>query len=202
LVIALEKKVARWARNIIDLGGGNHFVPRVLSLSGVPEVTDDQQAREDPELAVLSAIAHARDPDMNKSIRIALLAKIASIGLDADRSKLYCDLVLNYLPEAAQQAIQTMDSRTDALKKALEYDIYIAGMAGVLLVQLAGRFGDLAPEVEESLRESSVEQLLAISDRLSSALTLDDALASGVGARRGETLFSQLAGYRAERACR
>jgi len=86
LVFTVEENVARWARKIIDMGGGNRFVPRVLSLSGIPEVTDEQQAKENPELAVLSAMAHARDTDTDKSTRIALLAQMVSLGLDADRS--------------------------------------------------------------------------------------------------------------------
>ena len=52
-----------------QIAGGNCFVPWVLSLSGVPEITDEERAKEDPELAVLSAMAHARDPDPAKSAR-------------------------------------------------------------------------------------------------------------------------------------
>jgi hypothetical protein len=100
----------RWAGKAIELGGGNRFVPWVLSLSGVPEITDEERAKADPELAVLSAMAHARDADPAKSARIALLAQMVSLGLDAERSKLYCDLVLHSLPEAARRALQAMDA--------------------------------------------------------------------------------------------
>lgn len=103
-VITAEENVARWAGKAIELGGGNRFVPWVLSLSGVTEITDEGRAKEDPELAVLSAMAHARDPDPVKSARIALLAQMVSLGLDAERSTLYCDLVLHSLPEVARRA--------------------------------------------------------------------------------------------------
>jgi len=85
LVIAAKDDVARWARKPIALGGGNCFTPTVLSLSGVPEITDESQALKDPELAVLSALGHANDPDPDKSARIALMAQMASIGLDEER---------------------------------------------------------------------------------------------------------------------
>jgi hypothetical protein len=80
------KMIATQAGKAIELGGGNRFVPWALSLSGVPEITDEERAIEDPELVVLSAMAHARDPDTTKSARIALLAQMASLGLDAESS--------------------------------------------------------------------------------------------------------------------
>ena len=102
---------------LTELGGGNHFTPYVLSLSGVPEITDEDLARKEPELAVLSALGHANDPDTDKSARTALMAQMASIGLDVQRSALYCDLVLNSLPEVARRALSTMDT-----KKSVELD--------------------------------------------------------------------------------
>jgi hypothetical protein len=93
LVIAPDEEVARWAAKPVNLGAGNRFVPWVLSLSGIPEITSTAQAMEDPELAVLSAMAHAQDPNPDKSARIALLAHMASLGLDSERSMLYCDLI-------------------------------------------------------------------------------------------------------------
>jgi hypothetical protein len=48
---------------------------------------------------VLSAIAHGRDADIRKSVRIALAARLASASLDEDRSVLYLDLILASLSE-------------------------------------------------------------------------------------------------------
>ena len=67
-------------------------------------------ALKDPELAVLSAMAHAKDPDTMKSARIASLAQMACVEFDTERSMLYCDLILKSLPEAARWALQTMDA--------------------------------------------------------------------------------------------
>jgi hypothetical protein len=55
----------------------------VLGPSGVPVVTDVQAAKLDPELAVLSAMAHGQDPEADRSLQIAVAAMAASVGLDA-----------------------------------------------------------------------------------------------------------------------
>jgi hypothetical protein len=176
LVITAEENVARWAAKAIDMGGGNSFVPRVLSLSGIPEVTDEQQAKEDPELAVLSAMAHARDPDTSKSARIALLAHMASVGLDADRSRLYCDLVLNSLPEVARKALQTMDARRYEYQSDFARRYVSEGMADAAIIQLTTRFGELPTTVTTRVREASVAELRGLLNRLLSAPTLEEAI--------------------------
>jgi hypothetical protein len=78
-------------------------------LSGVPIVTDPRAANADPELAVLSAMAHGRDADAGTALQIALVAAAASVGLDAERSVMYYDLVFASLSEAAKRALQAMD---------------------------------------------------------------------------------------------
>lgn len=55
----------------------------MISPQGVPLVTDEQQAAADPELAVLSAMAHGADADHDTAVRIALAAQSGSLGLDA-----------------------------------------------------------------------------------------------------------------------
>jgi hypothetical protein len=60
LAVTVDEAVARWAAKPIDMGNGSRFVPLVLRPSGIPEVTDEDQAQSDPELAVLSAMAHGR----------------------------------------------------------------------------------------------------------------------------------------------
>jgi len=106
LVVSPHEAVARWASKPIVLGGGNLFTPMVLGPSGVPEVTDQVRAVADPELAVLSAMAHGKDEDAGKALRIAVAAMAASLGLDAERSTLYFDLVFASLGEAARKSFQ------------------------------------------------------------------------------------------------
>jgi hypothetical protein len=67
LVVTPRDAVARWAALPIDLGGGNRFSPLVLGPAGVPQITDHARAKADPELAVLSAMAHGQDADPAKA---------------------------------------------------------------------------------------------------------------------------------------
>src|ERR1700742_1961083 len=71
LVFTAQDAVVRWASSPIELGGGNLFTPLVIGPSGVPVVTDARRAGAEPELAVLSAMAHGRSEDFNMAARIA-----------------------------------------------------------------------------------------------------------------------------------
>ena len=182
LVVTVDETVARWAAKPIDMGNGSRFVPLVLRPSGIPEVIDEQQAQSDPELAVLSAMAHGKDANTDKAVQIALVAEFAIAGLDPDRSKLYFDLVRHSLSEAARRALQAMDLR----KYEYQSDFarhYIAvgraeGRAAMITKQLTLRFGPLTPEVEARIAEASIAELDGIGERLLTAQTLHEALGS------------------------
>ena len=60
LVITPHESVAAWARQPIDLGFGSTFRPLVVGPDVVPRVTNINEARERPELAVMSVLAHGR----------------------------------------------------------------------------------------------------------------------------------------------
>ena len=66
LVVTADDACARWAAKPINIGGGTVITPTVLRPSGVPEITDEAVAMADPELAVLSAMAHGKDADVEK----------------------------------------------------------------------------------------------------------------------------------------
>jgi len=68
----MDDSVARWAARRIELGGVHYFAPDVLGPSRVPEIDDEAQARANPELAVLSAMAHGRDQHAERALRIAI----------------------------------------------------------------------------------------------------------------------------------
>jgi hypothetical protein len=128
-IVCPPDEVARWAKRPIELGGDNRFTPWVLGLSGVPEVTDEAQSKDDPELAVLSAMAHGQDSATDKSVKIALAAQLASAGLDAERCTLYLDLVLDSLTEAARRALQTMDPKKYEYRSDFARQYFGQGMA-------------------------------------------------------------------------
>ena len=222
LVITAQKNVARWAGKAIELGGGNRFVPWVLSLSGVPEITEEDRAKEDPELAVLSAMAHAHHPDPAKSARIALLAQMVSIGLDAERSTLYCDLVMHSLPEAARRALKAMDiskyqyqsefarryfgqGKAAGIAEGKAVGIAegkAAGMAETVLKQLATRFGALSSAVAARIQHANTADLDRIAQRVLTAQTLGEALGRRLrpkAARKSTDSSRRRAGTRSER---
>lgn len=182
LVVTVDEAIARWAAKPIEMGCGNRFVPLVLGPSAVPEVTDEAQALSDPELAVLSAMAHGKDPDANKSAQIGLAAWRAVRDLDEDRSTMYVDIISHSLSEAARRAMQAMDPRKYEYQSEFARR-YVAqgeakGRATLVIRLLALRFGPLAQQVEARVAEASVEELDQIGERLLTAQTLDEAIGS------------------------
>ena len=192
LVITLNERVARWAKLPTILGGSNVFEPFVLNRTGVPEISDDTHASADPELAVLSALAHGRHADTHKATQIARAALKASVALDGDRCRLYSDLILTSLSEAARRELKSMDPAKyeyqsdmakywDAHGKALgRVEGRIEGAANVILKQLTLRFGMLSEEVQTFVRRADIKLLDAISERVLSAKTLAQALGTQI----------------------
>lgn len=180
LVVTVDEAIARWAAQAIEMGGGNRFVPLVLRPSGVPEVTDEAQARADPELAVLSAMAHGADPDMEKAVRIARAALSAVRDLDDDRFTMYVDLIGKSHSEVARRAMQAMDPRKYEYQSefARRYVAQgeIKGRAALVIRQLVSRFGPLPQQAEARIAQASVEELDKMGERLLTAQTLDEAL--------------------------
>lgn len=192
LVVTASEPVASWAARPIDLGAGNRFTPLVVGPSAVPVLTDEQKAKADPELAVLSAMAHGSNPDPNKALRVAAAAIAASLGLDADRSTLYFDLVLVSLSEAARNLLQAMDPakyqyQSEFAKRYLsqgkaegraegEAKGRVEGKAEVVVKLLTLRFGPLPETVVQQVRSASIEELDRFAERVLSAKTLDEVL--------------------------
>lgn len=187
-MVTSDEATARWAAKPIDLGGGNWFAPLVLGPSHVPEVTEESRAQGDPELAVLSAMAHGQDVDIGKAARIAVAAQQASLGLDEERSRLYFDLVLASLSEAARQELQAMDPAKYEYQSEFARR-YVAqgrvegkaegkaeGRAELVARQLTLRFGPLGDDVRDRLSAASIEDLDVIGERLLTAQSLQDAL--------------------------
>ena len=184
LVVAAEEGVARWAARPIELGGGNRFVPLVLGPSGVPEVVDEEAARAGPELAVLSAMAHGRDADAEKALRIATAAVAVSVGLDPERASMYLDLVLASLSEAARKALQSMDPAKYEYQSEFARRYFAEGRAEgraerqveLVLRLLASRFGPLPDEAVERVRHASSEEIDSFAERVLAAASLDEVL--------------------------
>ena len=88
LVITVEDAVARWAGRSIELGPGTRCNPWVVGPSNTPVITELEDAKENVELAVLSAVEHGQSTDIRLAARIAAAAIVASADIDAEHSKL------------------------------------------------------------------------------------------------------------------
>jgi hypothetical protein len=198
LVVTPREAVASWAARTFHAGGLNYFTPYVLGPSEIPEVTDEAQAQENPELAVLSAMAHGRHADIERAIEIAVVAQKASAGLDADRSQIYGDLIMNSLGEAAREALSAMATQkyvfqSDFARRYIalgreegeasgkaegEAKGEVRGRVALVIRQLTSRFGCIESQVDDRIRRASITELDAIGERLLTADTLQDALGS------------------------
>jgi len=186
LVVTAQESVVRWASRAIELGGSSVFVPLVIGPSAVPVVTDTARASAEPELAVLSAMAHGRSADPDEAVQVATAAMVASLGLDPDRSVLYFDLVLASLSEAARASLQAMDPakyqfQSEFAKRYLSQgraegkaEGKAEGRAELLAKLLTLKFGVLDDATVERLRAASTAELERWAERILTATTLDD----------------------------
>jgi hypothetical protein len=192
LVVTTNEAVARWAAKPIEIGGLNRFAPCVLRPSRVPQVLNEADARANPELAVLSAMAHGQAQDAERAAQIAMAAQVAAFDLDFDRSRLYFDLVASSLSEAARQALRSMDARkyeyqSEFARRYVAQGVEQGVARGLLQGEASGRaalvsrllsvrFGPLDAETLHRLRHASIAELDAIGERLLRAETLREAL--------------------------
>jgi hypothetical protein len=104
LVLCPSPAVANWCADPIRIGDpGMVLTPVVLGPRQVPLVTDVEQARRTPELAVISVLAHG-DRDDPAPILRTLVAVLDEF--DLDHAKLYTHLVVMLLPAAAQACLE------------------------------------------------------------------------------------------------
>ncbi|HLL05290.1 MAG TPA: hypothetical protein VK539_32270 [Myxococcaceae bacterium] len=106
LVVAPDAAVARWCAQPIELGHpGFMLLPLVAGPDAIPVLTDEHAARRDPELAVLSVMAHGKE-QVGQAIAQTVLAAV--VGLDAERVRLYVDLALSSLNDVARDALEAL----------------------------------------------------------------------------------------------
>jgi hypothetical protein len=181
LVITIEETVARWAGRSIELGPGTQCKPWVIGPSNVPKVTELQDAQENVELEVLSAIEHGQSNDIPLVARIASAAILASAAIDAERSRLYLDLILISLSKSTPEALEaTMNSlgyeyQSDFARRYFGQG-KTEGRVEIILNQLALRFGPLTEAVQTRVRSAQDAQLDAVAERVLTAQTLEEAL--------------------------
>jgi hypothetical protein len=109
LVVAPDAKVAAWAAKPIALGlPGDAILPRVLGPSELPLVTDPAEVSRQPEVAVLSAMAHGNEPD---GLRVVMAVLEGLAGFDEASAKVYRTLIYEALGEALRRKVEEMLSQ-------------------------------------------------------------------------------------------
>jgi hypothetical protein len=113
LVIAPDPAVAAWAAAPIDLGPGNEaFRVLVLGPAQVPVVTEEEQAREAPELALLSALVHGNDEGVGEKV---LAAAFTGLGaFDTKAAEVYLYIVWKFLRGPMRAALEEMVREAEA----------------------------------------------------------------------------------------
>ncbi|MCY1058013.1 hypothetical protein [Nannocystis sp. SCPEA4] len=104
LVLTTQPAIARWCRRPIDMGDGRWvLVPDVLGPDQIPVITRVPAARREPELAVLSVLAHGQGPH---ALAVGRAALAGVRMLDNARRPLYTDFVWTFLGAAARAALE------------------------------------------------------------------------------------------------
>jgi Domain of unknown function (DUF4351) len=193
VVLTLSERTARWAAapRSLELGGPAVVAPVVIGPAQIPRITDVEQARALPEMAVLSAAAHGRTPGAELIAQAAILACAA---LDAGHHALYADFVMACLSPQARHALEVLmpvpkfmpmsdigkrfyaQGRKDGRKKGREEGRNQA-LRGLLIRLLTRRFGSLSEAAMSRIQAAGPEQLEYWGERLLSASALDDVFA-------------------------
>jgi hypothetical protein len=107
LVVAPDVKVATWAAKPIELGlPGDTIHPRVLGPPELPRVTDPAEVRRQPEIAVLSAMAHGNEPD---GLKVVMAVLDGLVGFDESMASVYRTLIYDALGEALRRKVDQMN---------------------------------------------------------------------------------------------
>jgi predicted transposase YdaD len=189
LVITIEDAVARWATKSIEVGPGTRCTPWVIGPSNTPAVTELQDARENVELAVLSAIENAQGTDIQLAERIASAAIRASRDIDTERSRLYLDLIhislSKYAPEALEATMNSLgyEYQSDFARRYFgqgkaegRTEGRLESRVEIVLKLLALRFGPLPEAAQTRVRSAQEAQLDIVAERVLTAHTLEEAL--------------------------
>ena len=161
-VVTPDATVAQWADQPIELGNGS-FAPCVIGPQGIPQVTDHDQALREPQLAVLSAVAHGRG-DVATAMAIGRAAIDAARALAEEQRLLYSGLIEKALSEAARKALE-MDPQIKQFFSEAHQRSYARGEAEGEAKGLAkGKAEGLAKGKAESLRMILQQRGLAMTD--------------------------------------
>ncbi|AYY14015.1 hypothetical protein EF847_16195 [Actinobacteria bacterium YIM 96077] len=186
LVVCVESATADWCGAPIDLGHPGWILrPLVLGPHRVPVVTDVEQARSSPELAVMSAMAHGAETDGDK-----VLDAVASAFtiVDDEHAALYSDVVFGALPEAARHYLEALmttklrEYQSDFVRRYVNQGRaegkaqgQLEAEADAVLSVLAARGVGVPDDARRRISEcTDLDQLKAWLSRAATATSIDD----------------------------
>ncbi|MBF6173025.1 hypothetical protein [Nocardia blacklockiae] len=168
LILCPNDRTATWCRTPITLAPGCVLTPVVIGPTDVPIITDPVAAEANPEMTVLSAIAHRNHRD-----RDAILAVVAHSMVDLPNGEMYIDLVMAVLPAAARDVLETlMSAGTYEYKSEFARRYYSRGEAHSLLKILRHRFTVSEAVADRVVNCTDIDQLEAWTDRALEVETL------------------------------
>lgn len=172
LVVTRDQAVTTWAHQPL-LVNERKLLPRVLH---VPPVLNEKRALRDHQQAMLSAVAHADDPDESRALRIAHLAQKSILkAVSEEEAGWYLGLIRECFPASRREKLITpIICPYDRERSKLHFTL---GVANALLGALVRRHGALPPGVTEHVLTLSLDELAALRHRLPMTQTLDEALA-------------------------
>jgi hypothetical protein len=105
IVVTSNAATESWAHSPIHVGGGMVLQPYVVGPRSIPKITDLERAAREPQLAVLSVMAHGQgDVDLAVAITIAVTAAIEQFP--EDQRQVYSGLIESALSHAAREALK------------------------------------------------------------------------------------------------
>lgn len=120
VILTWDEDVAAWARTPIDLGFGQGILRFVVIGPGViPKIRDEEQAYQNPPLAVLSALSHARDEKEGTQIALAAFAALTRLlpeQVDSEIVQAYMLIIWRTLEPVAQKILETKLMEIGSLK--------------------------------------------------------------------------------------
>jgi hypothetical protein len=180
VVVAVDERVARWCAQPIELDlAGNVYRPVVIGTGAIPIITDLDQARTWPELAVLSVIAHGHEPG-SEAIGVAAMAGCAQ--LDNPQGSLYADLIYDNLNAISRSALELIMQQQKYTYQSDFAKKYVAegleqGHRTLLRDLLQQRFGELPADASARLDEADVDTLTLWARRVLTAGNLAEVFA-------------------------
>ena len=167
LAVSPRQSVADWCGERIEIGPpGSVLTPVAFGPKQVPIITDAGAARDNPELAILSAAAHGAGPD-GINVFGAMIAGLDTI--DQEHADRYVNLVHGLLPAAAKTILEGIMTTLEHEKGSATADRWVSrfevrgevkGEANAVLQVLEARGIDVSDEVRAVITGSTdLEQI-------------------------------------------